>query len=732
MKLIKSTGITLVFWCVLVWFNSAIAIEANIKLRKMTILQDVVLKSLPNDNVQIVLQFSDLPSVPSSFAMDSPPELIFDFMDTVNHLAKDKLLQKLSFNLVKKLSFANANNKIRMVIALNSPAPFVSEIKGNNLILTIKNEIYKSSANPHQEISDISALDFHRGNDGEGKLILDVKAEVNNIDVKEGDNNEIQIEFKNVTIANQLLKHFDVSDFGTPIKKISVTKEQDKVIVKIIAKGDYDKVSYRIGDKYIVEARPVTELQQKSDKSRKFKFTGDKISLNFQEIEIRAVLQLLADFTGLNIVANDSVQGNVTLRLDDIPWDQALDFILKSKGLSKRESGNILLIAPASELSKYEETELESTKQLESLEPLRTEFVPINYAKAAEIVTMLKGDKNSSLLSDRGSINVDSRTNTLLIKDVGSKIEDMKDLIKVLDVPVKQVLIEAYIVQCNQNFQDQLGIKMNGAAKASIGGRKIGFGSDSGKVGSLGTKSKTTIDPNGTKTIDTEVPEVASASTPAFVAQNIADGKAIENIGRFFDLSTGGTAVLGLAVNRLPGGTILNLEIDAAEKEGMTTTISKPRILTLDNKAATIESGANVPYTTPGSTGYAGTTSFQKVTLNLTVTPQITPNDQISLDLSISNDSIDATGASGGSSTTPGVKTTSLRTNVLVDNGETIVLGGVLTDNLVDAKTKIPYLSSLPLIGKLFQNKNIQSAQSEMLVFITPRILKNFDKNARR
>jgi len=727
------------FWYALSWPYSAFAIESNIKLHKITILQDVMVKNLSNDNVQIVLKFSDLPSVPTNFVMDSPPELIFDFIDTVNQLPKDKLLQKLSFNLVKKLSFANANNKLRMIISLNNAAPFVSEIQGNNLIFTVKNEAYKSSAIAQQESADISALDFRRGTDGEGKLILDVKAEVNNIDVKDGNNNEMQIEFKNATVANQLLKRFDVSDFGTPMKTITVIKEKDRVIVKILATGDYDKVSYRIGDKYIIETRPMSELQQKSDKSRKFKFTGDKISLNFQEIEIRAVLQLLADFTGLNIIANDSVQGNVTLRLDDIPWDQALDFILKSKGLSKRESGNILLIAPASELSKYEESELESTKQLESLEPLRTEFVPINYAKANEIVTMLKGDKNSSLLSDRGSINVDSRTNTLLIKDIGSRIEDMKDLIKVLDVPVKQVLIEAYIVQCNQNFQDQLGIKVNGAAKASMGSRRIGFGGNSNSLqGSPETTTTTTITANGPVTQVTK-PAVAGGGSPSMVAQSIASAVGVSNnqavsqkIGQFFDLSTGGTAVLGLAVNKLPGGIILNLELDAAEKEGMTTTISKPRILTLDNKAANIESGANVPYTTPGSTGYAGTTSFQKVTLSLNVTPQITPNDQISLDLSISNDSIDTTGASGGSSTTPGVKTTSLKTNVLVDNGETIVLGGILTDNLVDAKTKIPYLSSLPFIGRLFQNKNIQSAQSEMLVFITPRILKNFDKNARR
>ena len=739
MRFIKIICLTLTTWMVLVaMLNVAIASKNIPILDKMVTLQDVVVKSLPNDIVEISLKFSDLPRIPTNFIMDTPPELVFDFADTINHLPREKLLQKLSFNLVKKISFVNSNNKVRMIISLHKSSHFVSAVNGNNLILTIKNEAYKSSA-VQQDVYDISALDFHRGNDGEGKLILDVRSELMSIDFKDGDNGDMQIAFKNATISNKLLKRFDVSDFGTPMKTITLTKENDKVIVNIVATGEYDKISYHIGDKYIVEARPTTALQQQLDKSRKFKFTGEKISLNFQEIEIRAVLQLLADFTGLNIVANESVQGNVTLRLEDIPWDQALDFILKSKGLSKRESGNVVLIAPSSELSKYEETELEAAKQLEALEPLRSEFVPINYAKANEIVSMLKGgDKHSSLVSDRGSIVVDSRTNTLLIKDISNRIADMKDLIKVLDVPVKQVLIEAYIVQCNENFQDMLGIKMSGAARASLGSRSIGFGAGKSDAVSTGTSATTASAPVGTAvTINNVAPVATSASkatSAGSAAQALLAGKSAvaDNGGQYFDLSTGGTAVLGLALSRLPGGTILQLEIDAAEKEGMTTTISKPRILTLDNKSATIESGTNIPYTTPGTTGYAGTTSFQKATLNLTVTPQVTPNDQISMDLSISNDSFDTSGASGGSSTTPAMKTTSLKTNVLVDNGETIVLGGIFADSVIDEKTKIPYLSSLPFLGKLFQNKKISNAQSEMLVFITPRILYNLEKNARR
>ena len=728
MKLIKSVFLVQMAWFLAIVCNVALAKDVA-KIEQMIKLQDVVVENLVNDNVQITLKFSDLPRIPVNFVMGSPPDLVFDFADTLSNLSRDKLFQKLSLNLVKSISVANNGNKVRMVVSLNSMAPFVSEVSGNNLILTIKNETYKGVSGKKDNY-DISALDFRRGDKGEGKLILSVKPELMNVDFKDN-NGEMQIEFKDATIVSQLLRRFDVNDFGTPMKNITLTKEQNNVVVKIVASDECEKISYYMGDKYVVEARPVNQEQQQFEKSRKFKFTGEKISLNFQEIEIRAVLQLLADFTGLNIVANESVQGNVTLRLDNIPWDQALDFILKSKGLGKRESGNVLLIAPSTELSKYEEIELASMKQLEALAPLKSEFISINYAKAEDMVKMIKGDKNSSLMSDRGSISVDSRTNTILIKEIEDKINDIKDLIAILDVPIKQVLIEAYIVNCAENFQDMLGIKLNGAARAALGSRRIGFGTGTSSGGATGPATVTTTEsPTGTTTATTV--SKSEATSPAGAAQSLLSQSPNKNAGQFFDLSTGGVAVLGLALSRLPGGTILNMEIDAGETEGITTTIAKPRILTQDKQAANIESGVNVPYTTPGTTGYAGTTSFQKATLNLSVTPQITPNDQITMDLTISNDSIDTSGTSGGSSSTPAIKTSSLKTNVLVNNGETIVLGGIFSDVVTDSKTKIPYLSSLPFLGRLFQNKNINNGKSEMLVFITPKIVQTLDKDKRR
>lgn len=706
---------------------------ANAGSNKTVKLQDISVKNLPGDHVKVTLKFSDLPRIPTSFVMDSPVELVFDFADTINNLPRNKIVQKLSLNLIRSISFANSGNKVRMVIALNNSAPFTSEVDGNSLIFIIKNEEYTKSSKKADDYT-ISALDFHRGEHGEGKLILDVKSDLMSIDVKDADNGNMLIEFKNATISNNLLRKFDVSDFGTPIKTITLINKGDNVLVTIAANGEYEKISYHMGDKYIVEARPRTLLEQQIEKTRKFKFTGEKISLNFQDIEIRAVLQLLADFTGMNIVANDSVQGNVTLRLDNIPWDQALDFILKSKGLAKRESGNVVLIAPSEELSKYEEIELSSVKQLEALAQLKTEFLQVNYAKADDIVKMIqsdKGDKNS-MMSSRGTISVDSRTNTLLIKDIDEKINDMKDLIKILDVPVKQVLIEAYIVSATESFQDSLGIKLNGATTAKIGSRRIGLAaSPSSSGGSSSSSSSSTAAPSTGTTVNVNTaaaPAAAatssSSSTAGGSAWNIANsGMAGASAGQFFDFSTGAAGVLGVALSRLPGGTLLNLELDAGETEALSTVISKPRILTMDKQAASIESGQDIPYTT--STANSGSnTTFQKAVLKLQVTPQITPNDQISMELTINNDSPGsaAAGASG-----PPINTTSLKTNVLVNNGETIILGGLFTDNLQDSKNKIPYFSDLPFLGRLFQNKKIGNTKSELLVFITPRIMQHLE-----
>lgn len=672
---------------------SILMITFNICTAKVdkTILQDINIENLDKDDVKIVLHFSIPPKTPKIFSIENPPELIVDFPDTVNGLTKDKMNNLVSFDLVKKINFLYANNKTRMIIKLTSLLPYTLEINDNKLIFIIKNKEFVTTSKNHSSVDTytIQALDFNRGLNGEGKLILDLKFEINDIDIKEN-NNEIIVNFKNATISEKLLRNFDVGDFGTPIKNIIFSRPNKDLILNIKTKGEYEKISYHLDGKYIVEARPKDFLSQQLDKTRKFKFTGEKISLNFQDIEIRAVLQLLADFTGMNIIANDSVNGNVTLRLENIPWDQALDFILKSKGLAKRESGNVVLIAPTEELSKYEEMELSSLKQVEALAPLKTEFIKINYAKADDIVKMIKdGDKNS-MLSSRGTVSVDPRTNTLLLKEIEDKINDIKDLIKILDVSVKQVLIEAYIVSVTENFSDNFGVKLNTSAGIKLGGRRLGLSKSADDALSIANQGIGAM--NG-------IPK------------------------NFFDPTDIGGNTLGLALSRLPQGLLLSLELQAAEIETLATTIAKPKILTLDKQAASIESGQDIPYLT--SSANSGTnTTFQKASIKLQVTPQITPNNQISMDLSINNDS-------PGEKIGDGIpiNTNSLKTNILVDNGETVVLGGLFKDTIKEGLQKVPYLSQIPFFGALFRARTLSNDKTELLVFITPRIVTNTSKD---
>lgn len=689
-KKIKFSSRYRVYWAIKIF--SILMIAFNICAAKVdkAILKDINIENSDKDDVKIVLNFSILPKPPKIFSIDNPPELIVDFPDTINGLTKDKMNNSVSSDLVKNVNFLYSNNKTRMAIKLTNLLPYTLENKDNNLIFIIKNQAYESvQTNPKSSDNyTIHALDFNRGLNGEGKLTLDLKLEVNDIDIKEN-NNEIIVNFKNATISEKLLRNFDVGDFGTPIKNIIFSRPNKDLILNIKTKGEYEKIAYHLDGKYIIEARPKDFLSQQLDKARKFKFTGEKISLNFQDIEIRAVLQLLADFTGMNIIANDSVNGNVTLRLENIPWDQALDFILKSKGLAKRESGNVVLIAPTEELSKYEEMELSSLKQVEALAPLKTEFIKINYAKADDIIKMIKdGDKNS-MLSSRGTVSVDSRTNTLLLKEIEDKISDIKDLIKILDVAVKQVLIEAYIVSVTESFSDDFGVKLNTSAGIKLGGRRLGLSQSADDALSIANQGIGAM--NG-------IPK------------------------NFFDPAIAGST-LGLALSRLPKGLLLSLELQAAEIETLATTIAKPRILTLDKQAASIESGQDIPYQT-ASLNTGTNTTFQKASIKLQVTPQITPNNQISMDISINNDE---PGAEMNGSVA--ISTNSLKTNILVDDGETVVLGGLLKDKVKEGIKKVPYLSKIPLLGALFQARTLSEDKNELLVFITPRIVASTSKD---
>lgn len=660
-------------------------------------LKDLTIENLDKEYLKITLQFSMQPKMPRIFAIDKSKELIVDFPDTISELPKHKMRNLLSLEYIKSINITYANNKVRMSIKVKDFQPYTLDINENNIIIMINNEGAEKNTITNQATDDytITELDFNRGPNGEGKLILDLNFAINNVEIQENNDekNDIIINFKNATIPDKLLRNFDVSDFGTPMKNIIFSKLNNDLILNIKTKGEHEKITYHLDGKYIVEARSKDSLIKQLEKTRKFKFTGEKISLNFQDIEIRAILQLLADFTGLNIIANDRVNGNVTLRLDNIPWDQALDFILKSKGLTKRESGNIILIGPTEEISKYEEMELSSLKQIEALAPIKTEYIKINYAKAEEVIKMIKDDEKNSMLSSRGNISFDARTNTLLLKEIEDRINDIKELIKILDVPIKQVLIEAYIVSASESFEDNFGVNLNTSAGIRLGNKRLGL----------------------SKTAD----EALKIANDGIGAMN---GIPSNLVG--FGGKSDGNVSLGMALSKLPGGILLSLELQALETESLGTVIAKPKILTLDKQSASIEAGQDIPYIS-SSNNSGTTTTFQKAAIRLQVTPQITPNNQISMDISINNDSPGAVlkGIGGADNTTVPINTNTLKTNIVIEDGETIVLGGLIKEDFQESMNKIPYFSQIPILGLLFKNKQSKLIKSELLVFITPRII---------
>lgn len=658
-------------------------------------LIDVQSRELASNAIELQLTFSEALKMPTGFAIDSPAKILVDLENVNVNIPDSKKSEKINLGVMKGYDFIETEDKTRVVIDVLNIVPY--EIKSNNNIVTI---LLSGDATPIKStkindsiITQVQDFDFRRGESGEGRVILDLTDDGTAVDFRQ-DGNDIIVDFKSTTASEKLLRKYDVSDFGTPIKKVIIDKANGDVRVNIQTEGLFEKIAYQLEDKFIVEARPITQAEKDATDAENFEYKGERISLNFQEIEVRSVLQVLADFTGLNIIASDTVEGSVTLKLNDVPWDQALEFILKSKGLGKRLSGNVILIAPNEELALREQNELEAKQQAENLAVLRSEFITINYAKAADMVAMLK-DENNSILSARGQISSDERTNSLLVKDTEDKLEEIRNIVARLDKPVRQVLIEAQIVEATDDFNDALGIEMSTAARPRIDKYRIGIGPTK-ELARTFTGSRTDLTTNAT------------------------------------DLNYSGTSVgtfgstlgkLGLAIANLPGGTLLDLELQAFEAETKANIISRPKLMTLDQKKATIETGKEVAFETTANGGT--TTTFKKAVVKLEVTPQITPNGKITMELSLSKDSVGEQTSTGEST----IDTTNMTTNVLVDNGETIVLGGVFTLDQQTIKNKVPVFGDIPVIGKLFRSGTSRNNKNEILIFVTPKIVSPFERS---
>lgn len=646
-------------------------------------LELVNLVNLPDGTSQLQLSFSQAVSTPKVFSLNAPERLIIDFFKVRDGFKQKQQLVKqvIDSQLVKGINVTDNRDRTRVMLYLKQLADYKIIPQGKYVVVNLSRKLEPQTQAANFAAQQLSQVDFRKGDNGSGQIVFKMSDPNANVNFTKRDQ-RLFIELKNINTPAAVQKRYDVTDFGTPVKSFTVSMLGKNTRIAVDVKGHYDQISYVVNHQLIVDIKPAATAGTYEVAANKASYNGKRISLNFQDIKVRAVLQIIAEFTGLNIVSSDQVKGNVTLRLKDVPWDQALDIILKSQGLAKRQFGNVLLVAPAEELALREKQELQAQQQVADLEPLQPALIQINYGKASEIATLLK-DKNNSLLSARGSVSVDARTNTLWVQDTQAKLAQIRDLVQRLDIPVKQVLIEARIVVMSKKYQEDLGIK---------------FGVNQGHLGSnLDTATKLV---NGTP--------LGSINAADRLNMNLAVPAA----------SSPGT--VGLAMMRLGNtGAFLDLELSALESDGGAHVLSSPRLLTSNQQAATIQSGEEIPYQESTSSG-ATSVAFKKAVLSLTVTPQITPDNRIMLDLQVNQDK---RGLQTTSANVPAIDTRQITTKVLINNGETLVLGGIYEQN--DSKTvkRIPFLSALPVLGVLFKNSQTVKDRSELLIFVTPKII---------
>lgn len=658
-------------------------------------LRSLDYSAMPGDKAKIQLTFSEPVPKPNSFATDDPARIVIDFAGVQNKLTERT--RQVNVGATRSISAVEAGDRTRMVINLLQKVPYTITQNGNQMMITIESGHQAVSSRPGSsgDRPAVTDVDFRRGENGEARLIVQLDSDDAAMDVREERGN-IVVDLANVSLPDKLNRRLDVVDFATPVKYIDAESVTNATKFTLTTEGRYEHLAYQSEKTLVVEVKPLPDEPQAGTRDE-FGYTGEKLSLNFQNIEVRAVLQLLADFTGMNLVTSDTVTGNLTLRLKNVPWDQALDIILKSKGLAMRQSGNVMMVAPASEIAAREKQELEAQKQLVELEPLYTEIVEIKFAKADQLATLLStagsqgGGASSSgdrgFLSKRGSITIDQRTNSLLIRDTAEHLEEIQQVIEHLDKPVRQVLIESRIVIANNDFNKELGVRFGASAQSNTLG-----------AGASGSLDGLSLNNNN----DDQVRADNSVGSDLNVDLPVGDP----------------SGSIGLALAKLPLGMILELELSAMQAEGRGEIVSSPRVITSNQQQATIEQGTEIPYQEASSSG-ATSVSFKEAVLKLDVTPQITPDDRIVMDLEVSQDQVGSV-----FNGVPSIDTRSVQTQVLVDNGETVVLGGIYEQNTQDNIERVPFFGDLPYVGFLFKNTAKTDQKRELLVFVTPKIVK--------
>jgi type IV pilus assembly protein PilQ len=676
------------FAAVCLLLGSTVAAQAADTASSNT-LQSVEVAGLPGNKAQIIMTLSNPAPAPLSFTIDNPARIALDFPNTSNGLVQRS--QDIGIGMAESLTAVEAQGRTRVVVNLVDMVPYEAHAEGNKIILTVQNAGSKMSeaavaaarASGDGDES-ISNIDFRRGEDGQGRVIVSLSDPSVPVDMQQ-QGGKVLVDFYRTQLPEELERRLDVLDFATPVKTIDTYTKGDNVHMVITPMGEYEYIAYQTDNQFTIEVRELTKEEVEESKKDEFGFSGERLSLNFQDIEVRSVLQLIADFTGLNVVVSDTVRGSLTLRLKNVPWDQALDIILKTKGLGMRQTGNVMLVAPSEEIAAREKLELESKKQIEELEPLYSEYIQVNYAKASDLATLLKSS-DTTLMSDRGMVTTDQRTNTLLVQDTASKLVQVRQLVARLDIPVRQVLIESRIVIANNDFSKELGVR-------------------------FGLNKETDFN-NGNNI-------VSVGGTRPSVVGGVIDPELDGADGLLVDLgAVGASSSIGMAIGKV-GSYMLNLELSAMEAEGQGEIISSPRVLTSNQKTAVIESGTEIPYQQATSSG-ATSTSFQKAVLSLTVTPQITPDDRLIMDLQITKDSVGEFSVDG----IPSIDTNEVDTQVLVDDGETLVLGGIYEQIKRNEIDRTPFFGELPLVDWMFKKTLSQDDRAELLIFVTPKIVK--------
>jgi type IV pilus assembly protein PilQ len=637
-----------------------------------------------------------LRSVPPNFAVANPARIAFDFPNTVNNLGRAS--QEIGQGELRSMNVVQGTDRTRLVLNLRRAVSHDAAIEGRNIIITL-NEPAVAPTAPGGQVAHfaegradakhaIRDVDFRRGRGGEGRVIVDLSDTSTGIDIRQQGQNII-VEFLKTALPENLRRRLDVVDFGTPVNTVAAFQQGENVRMVIEPKGQWEHNAYQSDTQFVIEVRPVAVDASRAGGTRG-RYTGEKLSLNFQNVEVRAVLNVIADFTDLNVITSDTVGGNITLRLKDVPWDQALDIILQTRGLDSRRSGNVIWIAPRDELATREKLALEAQNQINDLEQTRTESFQMSYQKAADVQKLLS-DPAQRILSKRGSAVVDARTNTLFVQDTPSRLEEVRKLLAKIDVPVRQVMIEARIVEANETFSRNLGTRFGFAYRNTNPNTTQGaIGAELGNTGQFAG---------------------LAAGTPSFTGQGLqtnlpATGLNGFNAGQF------SFVLFNQAISR-----VLSLELSALEADGKGKIIASPRVLTADQVEALIEQGTEIPYQAATSSG-ATAVSFRKANLSLKVRPQITPDGNVIMTLDVNKDQ-------PGATTTAGVQinTKHVKTEVLVENGGTVVIGGIYEQNDRTDVTKIPLLGDIPFLGWLFKNQSVQTGKTELLVFITPRIV---------